>query len=95
MKPAIIAFSFLLAATSAMAQSRPLTTNMSCAAANSLVRARGAVVLATGRDLYDRYVASLNFCGPGEMLRASFVPSGDNPQCFIGYLCIFPSYDSR
>ena len=95
MKTISFALSLIVIATGAIAQSRPSTTSMACGAANGLVRSQGAVVLSTGRDMYDRYVAGQNFCGPGESARATFVPAADNPQCFIGYRCVSPSYDMR
>ena len=71
----------------AFAQGRPDTTHMACAQARGLVSARGAVVLGTGPNLYDRYVTHRGFCTPTEEIMPAFVRSGDNPQCFIGYRC--------
>ena len=95
MKTVSLAIALILAAGAALAQSRPSTTNMTCRAANAMVQSRGAVVLSTGRDLYDRYVRGQEYCGPGEAARATFVPSADNPRCFIGFHCVAPSYDMR
>ena len=85
----------LLANSTGEAQNRPSTTTMACGAANALVQARGEIVLSTGRDLFDRYVAKPYYCGPGEDTVATFVPSADNPQCFIGYRCVPMSDDKR
>ena len=79
--------SFLSSSSFAQAQGRPSTTNMSCAQAASTVARSGAIVLATGRDLYDRYVASEGLCPSGLYGRPAFVPTRDNPQCHIGYYC--------
>jgi hypothetical protein len=73
------------------AQGRPDTTKMSCKAANSLVTRQHAIVLSTGPTTYDRYVASDAYCQRDEDGRAAFVPSADNPQCFIGFYCVRPS----
>ena len=75
-----------LAAGPALAQ-RASSTAMSCRAAGALVAQRGAVVLGTGRDTYDRFVASEGFCPTGTYGRPAFVPTRDNPQCNIGYYC--------
>jgi hypothetical protein len=84
----IIAVGVLLAlAGPALAQGRPLTTRMTCARAAALVAQRGAIVLGTGGQLYDRYVSSQVFCPTGLYARAAFVPTADNPQCYIGYYC--------
>ncbi len=79
----------LIAAPSAtMAQGRPSTTAMSCASANALVISRRAIVLGTGGDTYDRFVAEDRECPAGLQTLPAFVPSADNPQCFVGYRCI-------
>lgn len=79
---AVIAFSGAV-----QAQGRPSTTAMTCGQAASIVAQRGAVVLATGRDLYDRYVRSERLCDTGNYGRPAFVPTRDNPLCNIGYYC--------
>jgi hypothetical protein len=76
----------LLAATPALAQ-RPDTRAMSCQQAAGLVARSGAIVLSTGPDLYDRYVARETFCAAGYFGRPAFVPTRDRPQCPIGYYC--------
>jgi hypothetical protein len=48
--------------TGAVAQTRPLTLGMGCGQARALVTSRGAVVLSTGQNTYDRYVSSGAFC---------------------------------
>lgn len=77
---------FTLAATGAMAQSRPMTPNMTCDAVQRLVAQRGAVVLGFGPDLYDRVVAYQRFCLPSEELEQITVPTR-NGACFAGYTC--------
>ena len=86
LKLAVVA-PLLLMATDAWSQSRPLTTNLSCARAAGIVSAQGAAVLSTGTYTYDRYVSGSNFCGLGETIEPAWVPTADNPQCFVGYQC--------
>lgn len=71
----------------AQAQGRPDSLGMSCASARGLVSSRGAIVLGSGPNLYDRYVASQRFCLPDEITKPSWVPTRDTRQCFIGYRC--------
>jgi hypothetical protein len=78
----------------AFAQGRPDTTRMQCRAAAALVSARGAIVLSTGPNTYDRYVRGDGFCLPDEVTRPAFVPAADNPQCFIGYYCLSRPFGS-
>ncbi len=70
-----------------LAQLRETTTSMSCAAARQIVSTRGAIVLSTGASTYDRYVASRRYCERDEINKPAWVPTADERQCFIGYLC--------
>jgi len=72
--------------TPALAQ-RPDTRAMTCQQAAGLVANRGAVVLSTGPDIYDRYVASERLCWSGYYGRPAFAPTRDRPNCMIGYYC--------
>ena len=72
---------------------RPYTPALACNAARALVSSRGAIVLGTGPDLYDRYVSTEGFCQVDEVAMPAFVPSGDGPQCFVGYTCVRKSYN--
>jgi hypothetical protein len=74
--------------TGAFAQSRPLTTEMTCRQTKSLVTGSGGIVLSTGQQTYDRYVRSQAFCLPAEFAQPAWVPTADTPQCFVGYTCV-------
>jgi hypothetical protein len=71
----------------AVAQSRPDTNRMTCAAAQALVTKSGAIVLSTGPSLFDRYVSSRAYCLSTELIESNFAPTIDNQQCFVGYRC--------
>jgi len=73
---------------------RPATPSMSCSAAAALVAQRGAIVLTTGPNTYDRYVRDLSFCAGSEELKPEWVRTRDKAQCFIGYTCFVPSRDN-
>ncbi len=83
----------LLAPSLAVAAPRPSTTAMSCGAAHALVTHRGAIVLGTGGDTYDRFVANRSLCEIEQVIQPAFVPTASNPQCFIGYRCIEPRFN--
>lgn len=83
-----------LVAGAAQAQARPDTLALSCRDAAALVNARGAIVLGTGPNIYDRYVSQIRFCSGAEQLKAEWVKTRDNPQCFVGYTCYVPSRDN-
>jgi hypothetical protein len=98
MRPLLLALAATLVAadagTRASAQSRPSTLAMSCAQTARLVGSRGAIVMNTGPNTYDRYVSNRNFCEINEVLEPIWAPTADNPQCFIGYRCRDSDLDS-
>lgn len=75
------------------AESRPLTRAMRCAEAQTLVAKQGAAVLDTDKFIYDRYVRDARFCPPRQTTEPAWVPTRDNPECFIGYTCVEPDPD--
>jgi hypothetical protein len=75
------------AAVDAAAQGRPATMAMSCGQAQSMVRARGAVVLTTGQYTYDRFVSDQRFCSFDEETVPTWAPTRDSRQCMVGYRC--------
>lgn len=83
----------LLAAAPAGAQGRPDSLRMSCDATRGLVSTRGAIVIGTGPNIYDRFVATRAFCQPDEMTEPVWLPTADQRQCFIGYRCKRIDYD--
>ncbi|QRG08503.1 hypothetical protein EZH22_09555 [Xanthobacter dioxanivorans] len=89
-KIAVVTGALLLAgAGGALAQTPSIT--LTCGQAADLVRTRGEALLATSRTLYDRYVRDRSFCVYDQDTRPEWVPTRDNPQCFIGYTCFEPS----
>lgn len=80
---AMLAVLFATAAIPAIAQGRPDVRQMSCDQVQSLIARRGAVVLTTGRHLYDRYVASSRFCSYPEVATPVRVRTRDTDRCFI------------
>ena len=83
----LVALGLCVVATAAVAQARPSTPSLPCARAAGLVQTQGAIVLGTGGYTYDRFVSGGSFCLVGERPEPAWVPSADNPQCFVGYRC--------
>jgi hypothetical protein len=74
-------------AASSLAEARPSTTTMSCGQAAATVAKAGAIVLTTGPNTYERFVASNAQCLPGEITEAAQAPTTDSPSCTVGYVC--------
>ncbi len=87
--------STLFISTIAQAQEsrRPLTRQLSCAQARTLVVQQGAIVLSTDTYLYDRYVNSAQFCPRGQSVKPAWTPTKDSTNCFIGYTCVEAELD--
>jgi hypothetical protein len=84
----LIAASLLaLSGSAALAQTRPDTLRLSCGQVSSLVQMRGSAVLASGPNLYDRYVSGCEFCYDGEFLQPAWVRTKDSEECSVGYIC--------
>jgi hypothetical protein len=73
--------------TPAIAQVGPPTSQRTCGANRQLVLREGAVVLDTGPSTYARFVRSGAECLNEQFPEPAWVPSSNNPQCFIGYRC--------
>jgi hypothetical protein len=94
MRPLIV-IAALLAVSAAHAQGRPSSTRMTCAAAAGFVQERGAVVLGTGGDTFERVVTHAGYCFHGQTTRPVFAPTLDNRQCMVGWRCFDESRRSR
>jgi hypothetical protein len=88
MKLACAAVVLVTVSSDAMAQSRPLTTAMSCNQAQSLVANQGSIVLNTSATAYERYVSSGAYCGLGEVPGPAWAPTSDVPRCPLGSRCV-------
>ncbi len=76
-----------LTTTAAAAQVVLPTSQRTCGANRQLVMKEGAVVLDTGPSTYARFVRSDAECMVDQFPEPAWVPSSNNPQCFIGYRC--------
>ncbi|MCS0495513.1 hypothetical protein [Ancylobacter mangrovi] len=95
MRAVLFALAFPLAASPALAQSMPNSLDLSCAAAFDMVRQKGAVVMATGPNIYDRYVSDQRYCGLAETTFPVWIQTSDMKQCFVGYRCREPMVRNR
>ncbi len=73
--------------TMALAQEGPNVRTMTCAAAKALVNSKGAAILNSGPNVFNRYVKDAAFCLEDMYLQGAWVRTQDNPSCFIGYTC--------
>jgi hypothetical protein len=83
MKCSLWAAGAIVIATSAAAQPRPSTLQMTCGQAAALVASQGGIVLDTGGYTYDRFVAHRGFCLRSEVARTVWVPTRDTPNCHL------------
>ncbi|QJP13400.1 hypothetical protein G3545_06855 [Starkeya sp. ORNL1] len=88
MRTALLAVPLIVMATSTLAEARPDSLRMSCAATYGLVQRSGAVVIGTGPNLYERFVTDAGYCELTQTTEPAWIPTGDNPQCLVGKRCI-------
>ena len=82
--------SLVSAASIAQAMNVPLTntSELTGSQVKALVQDKGAVVLATGPGLYDRFVANGSHCNPSEETQHAYVVTKDSNHSLIGYTCV-------
>jgi hypothetical protein len=69
------------------ADARQSTTTMSCGQAAATVAKAGAIVLTTGANTYERFVATSAKCLQGEFTEPATAPTTDSESCPVGYVC--------
>lgn len=92
MKKVATAFSaFAIAALTvagpALAANHVNTQNLTGNQVKQIVQEQGSVLLSTGPDLFDRYVANASYCSFGEEAQAAYVPTANSNATFVGYTC--------
>ncbi|MES0872171.1 hypothetical protein [Pseudovibrio sp. SCP19] len=64
------------------------TGDLTASEAKALVQDKGAIVLATGPGLYDRFVANSFYCAPHQEAEHAYVVTKDSNRALIGYTCV-------
>lgn len=77
----------ILVGASVAAHARTDARTLSCQAAKDLVYGSGAIVLTTGPNTYDRYVAAQSYCAFPLVAMPAWIATADNPRCAVGFLC--------
>lgn len=76
-----------LTISTATAQQRPYTPQLTCAAVKAIVARQGDVVLATSPNAYERVYLDGGACRQEVTAVPAFEPTLDDPNCFAGYRC--------
>lgn len=87
MRTFVLAVPFVLWAGTALAQDGPNSLAMSCASAQRLVAERGAVVMWTGPNDFDRYVSNQSKCEMDQYTVPAWIATQDQSQCLVGQRC--------
>ncbi|MCJ8143765.1 hypothetical protein MKI84_12645 [Ancylobacter sp. A5.8] len=95
MRAALLSLPFVLLAAPAFAQGMPNSLNMTCSATRAMVQQQGAVVIATGPNVYQRYVADQRYCDYGEETYPAWIQTQDQSQCYVGMECKQPMHSDR
>lgn len=75
------------------AAARTDTRNHTCQEVTATVKYYEVIVLTTGPNTYDRFVAFPNYCQNAFKAARAYAPTLDNPRCFIGYRCVQRIFD--
>ena len=58
-----------------------------CAGIQQVVRSQGAILIPTGGGNAQRYVLDERYCAGDQVTKPAWLPTSDNPRCFVGYTC--------
>lgn len=83
----LILFLLLVTVANSIAAARENTANMSCDEAAATVARAGSIVLSTGVNTYERFVASVQFCLPRQTTEPGLAPTIDSRFCQVGFIC--------
>lgn len=87
MRTLLLSIPFVLAGAAGAAQAMPNSLSMSCAAVSALVRQQGQAVIASGPNIFSRFVSGPGYCDADQTAMPSWIPSADQSQCLAGYHC--------
>jgi len=88
MRAVLFTAPLLLVAGTTLAGAHPNSLAMSCASTRSLVQQTGAAVIATGPNLYDRFVTDAGYCSKTQKAEPAWLATADEPQCLVGRRCV-------
>lgn len=58
-----------------------------CGGILQVVRTQGFILIPTGGGNAQRYVRDERYCAEGLETKPAWLPTSDNPRCFVGYTC--------
>ncbi|PLW75717.1 hypothetical protein [Cohaesibacter celericrescens] len=84
----VIAISAIASTTFASAAQHVDSHSLTGSQVKQLVQEQGSVLLDTGPNLFDRYVANGSYCTLlGEHAEPAYVPTANSSSEFVGYTC--------
>lgn len=58
-----------------------------CAGIRQVVTSQGFILVPTGGGNAQRYVRDQRYCQDDQTTKPAWMPTSDNPRCFVGYTC--------
>jgi len=58
-----------------------------CGGIRTVVRSQGYILIPTGGGNAQRYVLDERYCAGDQVTKPAWLPTSDNPRCFVGYTC--------
>ena len=89
---AVLLLGLFLALATTGAEARPDTRQMTCGEVNAAIQDAGSLVMTTGRNTYQRFVANRNWCDPWELTKPQYAPSADQARCVVRAVCWEPPW---
>lgn len=86
-RAAVVAVVAASVGSSAQAQEGQNLRKMPCSEAQALVKTKGAAVLHSGPNIFNRYVKDAAFCAEDMVLKPAWAKTQNVQACFVGYIC--------
>ena len=82
-----LALGACLLASAATAQEGPNARAMTCAQTKAIIQEKGAALINSGPNVFNRYVKDAAYCLQDQYLAPAWVRTLDSKACLIGYIC--------
>nr|WP_319514079.1 hypothetical protein [uncultured Cohaesibacter sp.] len=83
----VLAIAAIASTSSAFAAAQVNSQDLTTSQARQLVQEQGSVLISTGANQFDRYVANDSYCGVGSNAQPAYIPTSNSDASLVGYTC--------
>ncbi|SFO51317.1 hypothetical protein SAMN04488056_107108 [Cohaesibacter marisflavi] len=83
----VLAIAAIASTSSVFAAAQVDSRDLTASQARQLVQEQGSVLISTGANQFDRYVANGSYCGVGSDAQPAYIPTANSDASLVGYTC--------